>query len=393
MLAPHYKQTSARIKDCQSKYILAIQDEMRLNYTSHKAKIDLGVIGKTSKTNQYGIIQHSVLCVTDSNEPLGLMDVNFFDFSEFDTTTNRDHRSIKEKARCQWIDGLNKMRSRLGECDKPIITVADREGDFYEWLHPLIIQEEAFVIRAQHDRCTGDKFKKENKKLSELLSEAPIEGRMEVTIQDVASREMKTIILQLKALKITLPVPKHFTKKTIEANHYCPIQLNVVMAYNEEYEWLLFTSLPIETLAQIQEIVTIYRARWHIEDYHKVLKTGYQVDEIYLHNSRETILNLLSLASISACRLYWLIYVGRSEASIRADKLFEDFEWKSVYVYFNEKIPEECPSLSVVILKIAQLGGYKPIKDANPPGIKTLWIGFQQFTIAAQMYRNMSMKT
>jgi hypothetical protein len=123
------------------------------------------------------------------------------------------------------------------------------------------------------------------------------------------------------------------------------------------------------------------------------LKTGYQVDEIYLHSSRQTILNLLALACISACRLYWLIYVGRSEVSIKADELFEDFEWKAVYVYFNEKIPEECPSLSVVILKIAQLGGYKPAKDTNPPGIKTLWIGFQQFTIAAQMYRNMSIKT
>jgi len=379
--------------DCQSKYILAIQDEMRLNYTSHKAKTDLGVIGKTGKLDQYGIVQHSVLCVTDSNEPLGLMDITFFDFSEFDTKTNRDHRSIQDKTRCHWIDALNKMRNRLGKCDKPIITVADREGDFYEWLHSLVAEEEAFVIRAKHDRCVGDKFKKENKKLWALLSEAPIKDQMEVVIQDIASREMKTTILQLKALKITLPVPKHFTKKNCETNHYGPIQIHVVMAYNEDHEWLLLTSLPIETREQIQEVVSIYRARWHIEDYHKVLKTGYQVDEIYLHNSRQTILNLLTLASISACRLYWLIYVGRSEASIRADELFEDFEWKSVYVYFNEKIPEECPSLSVVILKIARLGGYKPTKDANPPGIKTLWIGFQQFTIAAQMYRNMSMKT
>jgi hypothetical protein len=123
------------------------------------------------------------------------------------------------------------MRARLGKCDKPIITVADREGDFYEWLYSLVIQKEAFVIRAQHDRCIGDKFKKENKKLWALLSEAPIKGRMEVIIQEVASREIKTTILQLKALKITLPVPKHFTKKSSEANHYGPIQLNVVMAY------------------------------------------------------------------------------------------------------------------------------------------------------------------
>lgn len=77
---------------------------------------------------------------------------------------------------------------------------------------------------------------------------------------------------------------------------------------------------------QIKEIVTIYKSRWHIEDYHKILKTGYQVDEIYLHSSKEAIKNLLVLSSISACRLYWLIYIGRTEASIKADQLFEEFE-------------------------------------------------------------------
>ena len=45
------------------------------------------------------------------------------------------------------------------------------------------------------------------------------------------------------------------------------------------------------------------------------------------------------------------------------------------------------------MLKIARLGGYKDSKHANPPGIKSIWIGYQHFTIAAQMYRNMAMKT
>ncbi len=85
--------------------------------------------------------------------------------------------------------------------------------------------------------------------------------------------------------------------------------------------------------------------------------------------------------------------MGRSEASIKADQLFEEFEWKAIYVYFKEKIPNECPVLSEVILRIARLGGYKLTKQGKPPGIKTLWIGYQQFTVAAQMYRNMSSNT
>jgi hypothetical protein len=393
LITPHYKQTVQRIQDSDAKYILAIQDQMRLNYTKHTAKIDLGSIGKSGKTTQYGLIQHSILSVTDRNEPLGLLDVSYFDYDDIDTSTSREKRSIEDKANKFWINALKRMRQRLGETQKRVITVADREGDFYEFLHRLIAENEEFVIRSQHNRILGEEYQKGGEKLREKLNDAAIKGSMLIEIQDVNSREIKEIKLSLKAMTVTIPIPKKILEDAIHENDYSSITLNVIQAYDEEHDWILLTNLPIDTLEQIKEIVTIYKSRWHIEDYHKVLKTGYQVDEIYLHTSKEAIKKLLILSSISACRLYWLIYIGRTEASIKADQLFEEFEWKAIYVYFNEPIPNECPTVSEVILKIARLGGYKDNKWANPPGIKTIWIGYQQFTVAAQMYRNMSKKT
>jgi hypothetical protein len=393
LIEPHYQQTKERIEKCDSKYILAIQDQMRLNYTSHVAKTELGRIGKTGKTEQYGLIQHSILCVTDKNEPLGLLDVRLFDYDEFDRGVHQHHRALKDKVSCCWVDALMRMRKRLGVIEKQLITVADREGDFYEFLHPLVQTEEAFVIRAKHNRHTGEKHRARKEKLWDLLGKAPIKGKRSVDIQDVNTREIKTIELNLKAIEVTLPPPNKSKEEQKGKEGFLPIQLHVVQAYNDEHEWVLLTNLPISTDEQLQEVVTIYKSRWHIEDYHKVLKTGYQVDEIYLHSSREAIENLVIMASISACRLYWLIYVGRTEAKVKAKELFEEFEWKAIYVYFKEAIPDECPVLSEVILRIARLGGYKPTKNSQPPGIKTIWIGYQQFTIAAQMYRNMSTKT
>ena len=61
-----------------------------------------------------------------------------------------------------------------------------------------------------------------------------------------------------------------------------------------------------------------------------------------------------------------------------------------MYVFFKEPIPEECPTVSEIMIKIARLCGYKDSGHANPPGIKSIWIGYQHFTIAAQMYRNMA---
>lgn len=389
----HYAETVKRIKASKARYILAIQDEMRLNYTDHYAKTELGSIGKNRRTEQYGLIQHSVLCVTNENVPLGLMDVSYFDYEEIETKIHADKRELKDKANHYWVTALKAMRERLGHVEQRIVTVADREGDFYEFLHPLITTGEEFVIRAKHNRHTSQDTRVDNKKLWTLLEEAPVQGKLSVEMQDVDSREIKTINLNIKAIEVSLPVPKKITVKERKANNYQAIKLNVITAFNGDHEWILLSSLPIKTVDQIKEIIEIYKARWHIEDYHKVLKTGYQVDEIYLHSSRQAIENLLVLASISACRLYWLIYVGRSDPDIKADQVFEEFEWKAVYVFFKEPIPDQPPILSEVILKIAQLGGYKKSKHATPPGIATMWTGFQHFTIAAQMYRNMSMKT
>jgi hypothetical protein len=394
LLEPHIQQTVARIKESNSSYILAIQDQTYLNYTSHRAKTGLGRISNVAgKHNQYGLIQHNVLCVSDKNEPLGLLDVQHFDFDDFASPINSDKRSLETKKTRYWVDALNKLQARLGTDAAKVITVADREGDFFEFLHALTEHKASYIVRCQHDRCTGEKYQT-GEKLFERLEKTADIGEMTVEINDVKTRVIKSIQLKLKKLEsVTVPAPRWASQNSKDKN-YKPIQINVVMAYNEEYCWILLTNLDVTTFSDCQKIVFLYKERWHIEDYHKVLKTGYQVDEIYLHSSREAIENALIIASICACRLYWLIFVGRVEKDIKADSIFTELEWKSVYVYFKESIPLNVPPLAEIISRIAQLGGYKKQKNAKPPGIKTMWLGWQSFTVAAEMYTNiMSTKT
>lgn len=393
LIEPHLQNTVNRIDACDAEYILAIQDGTVLNYSAHKAKTEMGRISRIGKSNQYGLIQHSTLCVTNKNECLGLIDLQHYHFDDFDLTIHKDYRAIEDKKTRCWINSLKNMRKRLGKTNKRIITVTDREGDFFEFLHELVKEDESFVIRVQHDRCTGEK-NYAGEKFSELLEKQNDIGEMQVEINDVKTHEIKQIKLRIKILKdITIPVPVWAGLES-KGKDYQPIQVNVVMAYNEEYCWILVSNLPANNEEDCQKIVIIYKERWHVEDYHKILKTGYQIDELYLHSSRQAIENALTMAAISACRLYWMIYVGRVEETIKADRVFSEHEWKCLYVYFKEKPPTEVPRLSEVIIRIAKLGGYKPKKDAKPPGIKLMWLGFQGFSIAAEMYRNvLSTKT
>jgi IS4 transposase len=87
-------------------------------------------------------------------------------------------------------------------------------------------------------------------------------------------------------------------------NKLAPIKINVVEAYDNEIKWLLLTNLPAKTMCDATFVVESYKKRWHIESFHKVLKTAYKADQVYLHHSREAICNLLTMINIAACQTY-----------------------------------------------------------------------------------------
>lgn len=390
-LDAHFQRTQQRIQETKASTILAIQDSTYLNYTKHPAKIGMGRIGQTGKTTQFGLIHHSTLCITETNECLGLIDLRSVHADMYDTSIHHDRRPVSEKMSYRWIQALQAQKERVG--DKRVVTVADREGDFFEFLNAHKELEQDFVIRLQHNRSLRDERSQPGQTIRDKLEQAPVLGSLDITIQNVDTRSLEQKRLEYKAIPVTIPVPRDAQQLRPKDDLLEPLSLNVVHVRGQDHEWMLLTSLPTTTTEEIQRIIEIYQARWHIEDYHKVLKTGYHIDEIYLHTSQEAIENLLTMASIAACRLYWLIFTGRSDPLLKADRLFETFEWKAIYVYLKESPPEEAPPLADVILKIARLGGYKEGKKTSPPGIKTMWLAFQIFFPIARMYHQMSTKT
>ena len=64
------------------------------------------------------------------------------------------------------------------------------------------------------------------------------------------------------------------------------------------------------------------------------------------------------------------------------------------YIVLKEPIPDKPPALAEIILQIARMGGYKVQKASAPPGVKSMWLGFQALNIASEMYKNiLSIKT
>ena len=80
---------------------------------------------------------------------------------------------------------------------------------------------------------------------------------------------------------------------------------------------------------------------------------------------------------ILAWRVLFTMMLGRVHSEISASDVFEEAEWKSVYKILNSQknLPRKPPKLGEFIIWIAVLGGYIDKKNAEPPGVKTMWKG------------------
>jgi hypothetical protein len=148
-------------------------------------------------------------------------------------------------------------------------------------------------------------------------------------------------------------------------------------AGEDPIEWLLLTSLPIETEEGVRLIIHYYCVRWMIEVFFRVLKVGCRVEERQFEQL-DRLLTCLSVYLIVAWRTLYACRLSRSCPDISCEAVFEPAEWKATWkVVHGEDPPETAPTLNVMVNMAARLGGYVPRKT-SPPGPQTLWIGMQR---------------
>ena len=137
--------------------------------------------------------------------------------------------------------------------------------------------------------------------------------------------------------------------------------------------WLLMTSLPIETEEDLLRVIDYYVARWIVEVYFRTLKTGCRVERIQLETLNR-VKNCLAFYKIIAWRIIYLTYLNRTTPSLPCTAVFDDCEWKSVWMVAKKKpLPEAPPTLGEFVPILASLGGYNNRRSDPPPGPQVLW--------------------
>jgi Transposase Tn5 dimerisation domain/Transposase DNA-binding len=355
----------------QQAIVLAIQDTTDLDFTSHPQTSGLGFI---HQGKQQGIKVHSCIGVSGDGEPLGLLAQH--NWIRTEPKGKRGQRRKKEtidKESQRWLDTLK--ASEVGvNAQVKLIHIGDREADIFDLLAMPRQANSELLIRAEHNR----KVQQELDYLIPTIEQAAVMGHIEIKIERNPQRSARTACLAMRAMAVTIEVPRHHQQRST----YHPIKLNIILVAeinpstgDRPIRWLLLTTLPVETLNQVWQCVRWYSLRWLIERFHYTLKSGCKIEQLQLE-TKDRLLNALATYSIVAWRLMHLTYTARIHPQASCELVLLPAEWKLLRRKFEPKNrSQQPPTLHQAVGWIARLGGFLARKKDGEPGLKTIWRG------------------
>lgn len=380
----HQSLTIERIN--KEQIVLIIQDTSYLNFNSHKSKTGLGPIGNRCLQ---GLLMHSSLSITEAGLPLGLLDLNIWARDKNKKKLGKkelEQTPIKEKESNKWLNSLENYM-KLKPSGVRFITICDREADIYEFFNKAKELNSEILVRAAQDRKLAGK---EDDYLWDYLEKQDVKGKLKITIPKTKERKEREVLLGIKFAKVMLNPPEHLKKK--EKSGYITIDAVLAQEINapediEPLEWMLLTNVSVKTYEDAIERLNWYKRRWDIEVYHKVIKSGCNVEDCRLQ-SADRLIPYITLCSIIAWRLFWITIINRVNPDAPGSIILEEYELEALYVKIHrKKLPDDrIPTVREVVRWIAQLGGFLGRKNDKEPGITAIWRGWRELETISQMW-------
>jgi hypothetical protein len=386
MLKSHVQSTKGRMQAVP--VVLAVQDTTYLDWTDHPNTTGLGPL-TTSK--QQGLLAHTTLAITPDRVPLGLLQQQVWarDPATFAQLSDHKQRPIAEKESQKWLTSLDAVLAARAECPTThFVSVGDREADVYDLFlvdRPVGVD---LLVRAAQDR----KADHPERYLWAAMATAPLAATVTIHMGARAGHEARDATLQVRWRQVTLRPPNSRDKEKLPN-----ISVWAVWACETNpppgvapVEWLLLTTVPITSTADALERLEWYAARWGIEVWHKVLKSGCRIEDRQLETA-ERLIRCLTLYSVIAWRILYAVMLARAVPDVPCTVLLDADEWQGLYCRIHRVAipPAKPPTLRTAVRWIAQLGGFQGRKGDGEPGVTVLWKGFQHLVDVTAMYRIM----
>jgi hypothetical protein len=380
---PHWKQTREEAGQAGS-VILMVQDTTDLNYVKHPATEGLGPI---SQSYLRGLWVHNTLAIEPrERRVLGLA------YQQVWAREERIYKGRESKANRRKRTNRQSLRwgaavEAIGQPPEQVqwVYVADRESDIFELFVTILKQRSDFCIRLVQERRLADWTMEQPIYLLKTARDLPEMGERTIDLPASSGQAAHQAHLAVSWQAVTLRSPRN-----------TPGEEQVISAWvvrtwetdppanTDPIEWLLITSVPVQSLPDALERIERYTCRWIIEEYHRCLKTGCQIEKSQLRHAQR-IQRLLAFLSILAVRLLQLRDLSRSTPHLLAME-HADPILVQIIALRSKKKPNDI-SLGFFWVEIAKLGGFPARKSDGDPGWLRLWRGWLQLLDLAEGVR------
>ena len=289
ILAPHRNATRQRTQS--QDVALLVLDTTELDLTRPAQQV--AGAGPLATDARCGLYLHLMQAFTVDGTPLGEVwshvwtrDPESLKVPQEDKRKARKAAPIEDKESFRWLEGLRHARA-FAECcpTTKCVYVADSEADIYEVyaeargdINPI-----HWVIRLCQDRALAadDDPVASTGLIRASVQAAPVLLTKEISVRGRAAkvacddrqrrqpRKNRKAVVEVRATTLTLR-PPHRSDRKLPA-----VTVHVVWVREVDppvddvpVEWLLVTTLPIDTVEAVQTILEYYTVRWTVDIFH-----------------------------------------------------------------------------------------------------------------------------
>ena len=269
------------------------------------------------------------------------------------------------------------------------VCVCDRGADNFEVFVHLQQQKSQWVIRARELKRHLVTMDDQTMPLSKFLDHMELRGTYDLHLRTRPDQPARIAKIEVSCGRVIMPLPKR-KSQWLKSQSATPIALNVVRVREvdapegvDPIEWILYTSLPVATFAQVWLVIEYYEARWLVEEFHKALKTGTSVKQRQLKDTLR-LEPMVGLMSVVAVRLLKLKSLANTEPD-RPARTVVPMLWLQMLKAVRKNL-SRVHDLTIYEFyrEVAKLGGFLGRKSDGEPGWITIWRGWEKLNTLVQ---------
>lgn len=360
LLDVHQQKTLAR---CAAEdTILIAEDTTDISYIQ-KGKQGMGLLGGSKKMDIRGLNMHTAMALTTEGAALGIIHQKIWAPFSGRAANELRHLPIEEKESFKWIAALRAINSRWEQSPsaarQTVILIGDREADFFEhYAQPRQSGVELLVRVKQLERRIL--YKGASLKISELLPQLSPLGCGTIKVWRRSEQKERTARVTYYCASLRLP-PTYRQTLPEQEMHLVYVREHG-RGKKDGIEWLLLSSLPVNSLEEAVRAATYYSRRWVIERFHLILKSGLRIEQLQMDNFTR-LHNALQLYALVGWHLLWLCRLGHSVPDALAELHFD----REAIEVMSAVSGKQRRAVRDFVVEVGRLGGFILLKSSRFP--------------------------